>query len=65
MGLRSFCLYLNKVRGERCSDFGEDVRISYLRVCLVSEKSWKYEENWEFGKKKLEIYVRRKVFDVI
>ena len=30
-----------------------------LRLCLVSEKSWKFE------KKKLEVYVCRKVLDVM
>jgi hypothetical protein len=29
----------------------------YIRVCLVPEKNWKFEESWEFRKKKLKVYV--------
>lgn len=30
-----------------------------LQVCLVSKKSWKFKESWEFGKKvkNLQVYV--------
>jgi hypothetical protein len=38
--------------------------ITEFRLCLVPEKSWNFEESWKF-EKKLEVYVCRKVLDVM
>ena len=35
---------------------------NYVWACLVHEKSWKFEESWEFRKKKLEVYMCKKNF---